>query len=73
MPLLCLKTSLKNHRITYARKNVEICINKTWSTSPYAGLAITLFRTFLQKTFTPNENCINNSMKMLTPKTTNQY
>ena len=44
---------------------IRFAMSKTWNTSPYTGLAITLFRTFLQKTLTPKENCIDNlSTKM---------
>ena len=34
-------------------KMIKSAMKKTWNTSPYTGLAITLFRTFLQKTLTP--------------------
>jgi hypothetical protein len=62
MPLFCLKTLFKNHRITYAmRKMMKFVMKKTWNTSPYTGLAITLFRTFFAKDINSNINFIDKS------------
>jgi len=36
-------------------------MKKTWNTSPYAGLAITLFRTFFAKDINSNINFIDKS------------
>jgi hypothetical protein len=45
-------------------------MKKTWNASPYAGLAITLFRTFFAKDSNSKKNLIDkSSIKMFTTKT----
>ena len=48
-------------------------MKKTWNTSPYAGLAMTLFRTFFAKDINSNINLFDTSLiNMFTTKTTKQ-
>ena len=50
---------------------IKFVMKKTWNTSPYTGLAITLFRTFFAKGINSNINFIDKSSikKMFTTKT----
>jgi hypothetical protein len=52
------------------RKMIKFAMKKRWNASPYAGLAITLFRIFFAKDCNSKINFIDkSSIKMFTTKT----
>jgi len=74
MPLFCLKTLFKNHKITYAmRKNDKICNQENMEYKPLHRTCNNLIQDFFAKDINSIINFIDKSLiKMFTTKTTKQ-